>query len=85
VAYSLVTPAQAKVLDEIERSISRELEWDEVEGIPAPPRPVFRRERSNPKRRAPAPPRCGRAPARTNTSFVVRRRRDREAQGANRS
>ncbi|MCA1686398.1 MAG: C-terminal helicase domain-containing protein, partial [Planctomycetia bacterium] len=94
VAYSLVLPDQAKMLDLIERAITRDLEGDEIEGIPAPPRPVFRPHRPSGVRRAPArggfrghgpggPPQQqrGKAP----TAFGVRRRRDREAQGANRS
>ncbi len=98
VAYSLVLPDQAKMLDLIERAIARELESDEVEGIPAPPRPVLRPHRPSNVRRAPArggyrghgpggnggnngPPRSNN----TKPAFGVRRRRDREAQGANRS
>ncbi len=45
VAFSFVIPEQGKLLDEIERSITRNLEPDEVEGIPAPPRPFFRPQR----------------------------------------
>ena len=45
VAYSLVCPDQAKMLDLIERAIARELEADQVEGIPSPARPVFRPQR----------------------------------------
>jgi ATP-dependent RNA helicase DeaD len=41
-AFSLVVPDQAKMLDQIERAITRELEADAVAGIPAPPRPFFR-------------------------------------------
>jgi ATP-dependent RNA helicase DeaD len=39
VAFSLVLPDQAALLDQIEKCISRELESDRVEGIPSPPRP----------------------------------------------
>jgi len=66
VAYSLVIPDQGKMLDQIERAISRELEADTVDGIPAPPRPFFRPQRPAPSRRGPArggrpfhPPRRG--------------------------
>jgi len=66
VAYSLVIPDQGKMLDQIERAISRELEADTVDGIPAPPRPFFRPQRPAPGRRGPArggrpfhPPRRG--------------------------
>lgn len=61
-AFSLVLPDQAGVLDQIERCIARELESDEVEGIPAPPRPLpARAQRSaggrGPQRgRGPRPP-----------------------------
>jgi ATP-dependent RNA helicase DeaD len=41
-AFSLVVPEQGKLLDEIEKWISRPIEGDQVEGIPAPPRPVQR-------------------------------------------
>jgi len=66
-AFSLVIPDQGKMLDQIERAISRELEGDFVEGIPAPPRPFFRPQRPAPGgRRGPArggrpfhPPRRG--------------------------
>jgi ATP-dependent RNA helicase DeaD len=39
-AFSLVLPDQAKILDQIEKCISRELESDRVEGVPAPARPA---------------------------------------------
>ncbi len=42
-AFSLVHPDQGKLLDEIEKTISREIEGDAVEGFYHPPRPVFRR------------------------------------------
>ena len=66
-AFSLVIPDQGKMLDQIERAISRELEADVVDGIPAPPRPFFRPQRPAPGgRRGPArggrpfhPPRRG--------------------------
>ena len=53
-AFSLVCPEQAKMLDQIERSITRELEADAIAGIPAPPRPFFRPQRPAPGRRGPA-------------------------------
>ena len=54
-AFSLVCPEQAKMLDQIERAITRELEADCVDGIPAPPRPFFRPQRPAPGgRRGPA-------------------------------
>ncbi|WP_435017702.1 DEAD/DEAH box helicase [Tundrisphaera sp. TA3] len=54
-AFSLVIPDQGKMLDQIERAIARELDADEVEGIPAPPRPMFRPQRPAPGgRRGPA-------------------------------
>src|SRR5437660_10951976 len=43
VAYSLVLPDQARMLDEIEECISRALEADEVEGVPTYPRPRIHR------------------------------------------
>jgi ATP-dependent RNA helicase DeaD len=63
-AYSFVLPDQGKLLDQIERSISRTLDPHQVEGIPSPPRhaPPVRRA---PKRRGPfhgnrpMPPRRG--------------------------
>ncbi len=66
-AFSLVIPDQGKMLDQIERAISRELDSDVVDGIPAPPRPFFRPQRPAPGgRRGPArggrpfhPPRRG--------------------------
>ena len=53
-AFSLVCPDQSKMLDQIERAITRELEADQVAGIPAPPRQVFRPQRPAPGRRGPA-------------------------------
>ncbi len=46
VACSFVLTDQGKMLDQIEREISRTLDRDEVEGIYSPPRPVFRPQRS---------------------------------------
>jgi ATP-dependent RNA helicase DeaD len=46
-AFSLVMPDQGKLLDQIERTISRELEGDQVEGILAPPRPMQHRPSRN--------------------------------------
>ena len=53
-AFSLVCPDQSKMLDQIERAITRELEADQIAGIPAPPRQVFRPQRPAPGRRGPA-------------------------------
>ncbi len=44
-AFSLVIPDQGKMLDQIEKAIARELEADQITGIPAPPRPFFRPQR----------------------------------------
>ena len=44
-AFSLVCPDQARMLDQIERAITRELEADAIDGIAAPPRPFFRPQR----------------------------------------
>jgi ATP-dependent RNA helicase DeaD len=65
VAYSFVLPDQGKLLDQIERSISRSLEPHQVEGIPSPPRPVLHPRRGPAGRRRPfatnrpLPPRRG--------------------------
>ncbi len=60
VAYSFVVPEQAKMLDLIEREISRELERDQVEGVPSPARPSFRPQyRPAPAARRGGPPRVG--------------------------
>jgi ATP-dependent RNA helicase DeaD len=91
VAFSLVLPDQAKMLDLIERAITRELESDEVEGIPAPPRPVLRPHRPTGIRRAPvrggfrSHPPVNQNRGKPAAAFGVRRKRDREAQSANRS
>jgi ATP-dependent RNA helicase DeaD len=86
VAFSLVLPDQGKLLDQIERCISRELESDAVDGVPTLPRPrSFRPQpRQGGFRRGPA--RGGRFPHRggPSSSNGVRRRRDRETQGAGR-
>ena len=93
VAFSLVLPDQAKLLDMIERVIARDLESDVVEGVPSPPRPVFRQNRGNGNnsgRRGPGSggPRGGRGSYRPNANKPqfggVRRRRDRETQGSSR-
>ncbi|GAC1449568.1 MAG: DEAD/DEAH box helicase [Isosphaeraceae bacterium] len=93
-AFSLVLPDQAKMLDQIERSIARDLESDTVEGVPSPPRPVLRPHRPSGVRRFPARgPRGGGGGNhgsaanhhRGKAQFGVRRRRDRETQGAGRS
>ena len=89
VAFSLVLPDQAKILDQIEKAISRALDSDQVDGIPSPPRPVLRPHRPAGARKAPS--RGGyrggfSGHSRPKPGFGgVRRRRDREAQGANRS
>jgi ATP-dependent RNA helicase DeaD len=85
IAFSLVLPDQAKLLDQIERTISRELEGDQVDGVPAPPRPTFHRHHRPPVRRggptqAPARSYRGVPRAKPTTFHGVRRRRDREAQ-----
>ncbi len=66
-AFSLVCPDQARMLDQIERAITRELEADAIDGIPAPPRPFFRPQR---------PPQGGgrRGPARGGRPFHPPRR-----------
>jgi ATP-dependent RNA helicase DeaD len=51
IAYSFVVPDQGKLLDEIERSISRQLDADSVDGIPCPPRPLAPRRGSGGGRR----------------------------------
>ena len=58
------------MLDQIERAIARELEADQVDGIPAPPRPFFRPQRPAPGRGRGGPARGGRPfhPPRRNTS-----------------
>jgi len=89
-AFSLVLPDQGKILDQIERCIARELEGDQVEGIPAPPRPTGHRPQPRPSfRRGPA--RRRRLPHQLNAPTFpgIRRRRgrdrDREPQGASRA
>ena len=87
-AFSLVLPAQGELLDQIEKCIARDLEPDHVEGVPSPPRPTHHRKPQRPPQRR-GPARSGRypAPARAashNGGHGVRRRRDREAQGAGR-
>jgi len=44
-AFSFVVPEQGKLLDQIEREISRTIDRDEVEGVFSPNRPVFRAQR----------------------------------------
>jgi ATP-dependent RNA helicase DeaD len=91
-AFSLVIPDQGKMLDQIERAIARELEADQIDGIPSPPRPVFRSNRPAPGRRG-GPPRGGRPfhPRRgghfgggNGGGGGPRPRRDRTPQGAGR-
>jgi ATP-dependent RNA helicase DeaD len=60
-AFSLVFPDQGRLLDQIEKEISRELEGDSIEGIVSPPRPTrHRRDRGiflgRHKSRRPFPP-----------------------------
>ncbi len=88
-AFSLVLPDQSSMLDQIEKTIARSLDADQVDGIPSPARLLPRRPSNRPgsqpnHRRGPA--RGGRPPVRGggNASFGIRRRRDREAQGAGR-
>jgi ATP-dependent RNA helicase DeaD len=87
VAFSLVLPEQGKLLDEIEKCIARNLEPDQVDGVPSPPRPVHHRGPQRPAHHR-GPARGGRysAPNRggVHHSQGIRRRRDREAQGAGR-
>jgi ATP-dependent RNA helicase DeaD len=89
-AFSLVLPDQGQLLDAIEKSITRTLEADQVEGIPAPARPVHHRAPQRPGKYRRGPARGGRshppapAPPRGGSSYGLRRRRDREAQGAGR-
>ncbi len=88
VAFSLVMPDQGKLLDQIERCISRELESDQVEGVPSPARPLNRPQPRQGGYRGGQKPR-GRFPSRGgggshSSSYGVRRRRDREPQGAGR-
>lgn len=92
VAFSLVLPEQAKMLDQIERCIARDLESDVVEGIFSPPRPILRPHRPSGVRRFPARggPRGNGGggnghPRGKPPTFGVRRRRDRETQGTQRS
>ena len=94
VAFSLVLPEQAKLLDQIERCISRDLERDVVEGVPSPGPTDGPAAASSPQRRGgPGPNRGGfrgyRGGQQSNnkpaaTFGGIRRRRDREAQGSNR-
>jgi ATP-dependent RNA helicase DeaD len=84
VAFSLVLADQAKMLDQIERCIMRELEPESVDGVPTFTRPRFRPEPRPQGRRGfrRGPARGGRPPQRAGgPSFHgVRRRRDREPQ-----
>jgi ATP-dependent RNA helicase DeaD len=89
-AFSLVIPEQGKLLDQIEKMISRELEGDQVEGVHSPPRPVYRRQergifmgrRGGGNGRKPFPPRRGGSGSGGGGGF--RGRRDRSPQGAGR-
>ena len=69
-AFTFVLPDQGKLLDQIEKAISRNLEHDKVEGVPTMNRPVMmqaRRPQGRPfaggggggRGRRPAPPRRG--------------------------
>src|SRR4051794_2694284 len=84
-AFSLVLPDQAKMLDEIEKCIARTLDGDQVEGVPAPARPFQHRPQPRPSQRRGSARGGVRYPARGAVYQGVRRRRDREAQGAGRS
>jgi hypothetical protein len=80
-AFSLVLPDQAAMLDEIEKCISRELQSDRVEGIPAPIRPASRSQRPASGRkpfggRGPRPP--FRAPGKPRGYAAPRGRSDRQ-------
>jgi ATP-dependent RNA helicase DeaD len=84
-AFSLVLPDQGKLLDEIEKCIARTLEGDKVEGVPSPARPVHHRPQPRPSQRRGPARGAARYPNRGGASYQgVRRRRDREAQGAGR-
>ena len=97
VAFSLVLPDQAKMLDQIERCISRELLSDVVAGVPSPPRPIMRPHRPSGIRRAPVRGRggpihgpshgpAGGHPRHNKAPFAGRRRRaDHERNGAGRN
>jgi ATP-dependent RNA helicase DeaD len=83
VAFSFVVPEQGKLLDQIEKTISRELEAGQVDGIPAPARPVFRPQRPA-QRKGPAPARGFRPARRNNIGFHgggIRRRRSPQGVG----
>ena len=94
IAFSFVCPDQGKMLDDIERCISRELECDQVEGIPSPPRPANRQRRpqSGGQGNRRGPYRGGGRPGssnggsgpRTSNGLGVGARRRRSAQGAGR-
>ena len=88
-AFSLVFPEQGKLLDEIEKTISREIEGDAVEGIYSPPRPVHHRRdrgifmgRRNGRRPFTPPRRNGNGGGQGGGGF--RGRRGRAPQGAGR-
>ncbi|MFO0910612.1 MAG: DEAD/DEAH box helicase [Isosphaeraceae bacterium] len=68
-AFSLVLPDQGAMLDQIEKCIARELESDEVEGIPSPPRPRVSRPHRPAHGRKPVHgrPRGPRGPFRSGT------------------
>jgi len=89
-AYSLVIPEQGKLLDQIEKTISREIEGDQVEGIPSPPRPIYNRPQRGifmgrrPTGRKPFPPRRGGNGGGQGGGGGFRGRRDRAPQGAGR-
>jgi ATP-dependent RNA helicase DeaD len=101
VAFSLVLPEQAKMLDQIERCIARDLDHDAVDGVHSPARPVLRPHRPSGVRRFPARGQRmgggGHGHGNGNggggashyrgkaPATGVRRRRDREAQSSHRS
>ena len=89
-AFSLVPPDQGKMLDEIEKTISRTIDGDQVEGIYSPPRPVHQRSqrgifmgRRGNNGRKPFPPRRG-GPGGGGSGGGFRGRRGRAPQGAGR-
>jgi superfamily II DNA/RNA helicase len=88
-AFSFVVPEQSRLLDQIERTISRQLEDDYVEGVEAPARLIFRRPERHGHGRG-GPRRGGRPPYRGGgggggrPGGPPRFRRDRAPQGAGR-
>jgi ATP-dependent RNA helicase DeaD len=87
-AFSLVLPDQGRLLDMIEKAISREIEADQIEGFNHPARPFFRqqqRQQPGGPRRGGGGFRGGRPPRRGVTEFHNGiRRPKRSPQGASR-